>query len=241
MTALSLRAPAPHRLGNLHSGTPAAKTLLARRDAARAKNLAANPLWRPLLVGEDIDGVNYPFDPNYRAYLVSHCGFDPVRAGTPAAHWFFYRDMGQSDEEFVATCHAAVDAGILFRTGTPYEGAAESWQDMIEAGHEIHIITDRRFGTGDASLDATIAWLGDHGFWYDSITISADKAISPDIDVFVEDRTENRADLIAEGIPCYLVTQTWNTCPAGDDFDRVPSQVAFAGLVITGQVKTRTR
>lgn len=241
MTALNLRAPAPHRLGNLHSGTPAAKALLARRNAARTKAVAANPLWHPLLVGEDIDGVNYPFDPNYRAYLRTHCGFTAEQTKTPAGHWYFYRDMGQSDEQFVATCHAAVDAGVLFRTGEPFEGAAASWLAMIEAGHEIHIVTDRRFGTGQASLDATIAWLDEHGFWYDSITISADKAICPDIDVFVEDRLENHDALTAAGIPCYLVNQAWNHVSEGDDRFRVASQAAFADLVITGRVKTRIR
>jgi hypothetical protein len=240
MSTLTLRSDVPHLSGNLHSGTPAALNMLARREQARAAMLATDPTWQWLRVGEDLDGVNYSFDSNYRAYLISHHGYTPEQVNLPTTHWFFYRDFGQSDEEFVAACHQGVLDGVLFRTGDPFEGAAQSWADMVEAGHEIHIVTDRKFGSVEASIDATSAWLDEHGFWYDSLTISANKAISPDIDVFVEDRLENHGDLEADGTPCYLVTRGWNEDP-WDTRSRVTSQREFADLVLTGQARTRQR
>lgn len=239
MTTVTLRVDAPHLPGNLHSDTPWANTLRARRQGARAKALAANPNWRPMLIGEDLDGVNYLFGYNYRAYLVSHCGYPAEILSAEDQHWYFYRDLGQSDADFVATCHEAVDAGILFRTGAPYEGAPESWQALIEAGHEIHVVTDRRFGTGDASLAATVAWLDEYRFPYDSITISPDKTIIPELDTFGEDRLENYDDLAAADMAPVLVNRNWNHIPGGDHRRRVASQPAFANLILTGQITAR--
>lgn len=229
MSALTVKGDFPHRPGNL---TATGVDWIDRLNAARAAARAARSTdWRPLLVGVDLDGVNYPFGENYRAYL-GHTGID-ISTLAPISDWYFYRGWGQSDEVFVATCHEAVNAGHLFATGEPYPDTIKHWHRLIEAGHEIHVVTDRRFGDGLASLDATIAWLDQYRLPYDTITISADKTVI-NADAFIEDRTENYRDLDAAGINAWLINRSWNL-GAEDVTRRVDSVAEFVDRVLDGR------
>jgi phosphoglycolate phosphatase-like HAD superfamily hydrolase len=54
---------------------------------------------------------------------------------------------------------------------TPYPGAVETLRAWHDAGHEIHVMSERR---GEA-FDATKRWLDDAGFAYDRLHCAPDK------------------------------------------------------------------
>lgn len=232
MSNLTITGNPPHRPGNLaRTDLSWVTDLLAARRRAQAAAKAADPNWRPLIFGVDLDGVNYPFGENYYASLVRTGEYAAEDLG-PITDWYFYRGIGQSDEQFVANCHAFVDSGHLFATGDPYPDTIEHWARVIEAGHEIHVVTDRRFGTGLASLDGTVAWLDAVMLPYDSITISPDKTVI-NADAFIEDRLENYDDLDEAGINGWLINRAWNAVP-GDDRRRVTSVAEFVAKALDG-------
>lgn len=152
-------------------------------------------------VGIDLDGVCYDFANSVRAYL-NQPHPDPER-------WEFYEDWGLSLDDFLGVCHDGVDAGVIFSHGDPYANVAEAFGILAAAGHSIHIVTDRSFGSSGASAAATAAWLDRHGLRYDSLTFSADKTIVK-LDVMVDDKPANYVALEAAGVESYLLTRAWN-------------------------------
>lgn len=184
------------------------------------------PTTRSLRVGQDLDGVIYPFDVNVKAYL-EFTGVDISGFG-PALHWHFYRDWGYSDAEFVDICNRGVDAGFIFAVGDPFDDAVDAWRRIKEAGNSIHIATDRGFGAPGNSERNTLKYLADNGLEYDSITFTSDKTSVP-VDVFIEDKLENYDALEAAGIPAFLITRPWND--QVDDRRRVSGMAEFADII----------
>ena len=155
----------------------------------------------------DLDGVNIIFSRSLQSYLetIDH----PCEYADPLA-WDFYKTWNMNSDDFKRHCDDAADAGILF-TGAPVEGAVEAWRKLRAAGHEIHVITDRQFGSDPRNSHAiTYNWLAVNGFEYDSITFSADKLAVP-TDVGLEDKIENYDALEAGGVKAYLVDRAWNS------------------------------
>lgn len=159
-------------------------------------------------VGIDLDGVCYDFGASVREYLVQtgarqrHECPDPQR-------WEFYLDWGLTLPQFLATCHAGVDEGVIFDHGDPFPGTREAIEKIKAAGHTIHIVTDRFFGKWGGSQMATIGWLNRHNIPYDSLTFSADKALV-NLDAMVDDRPENYDALDAVGVNVYMLDRPWN-------------------------------
>lgn len=114
-------------------------------------------------VGIDLDGVCYDFALHLRRYLVEWLGHAPE----PYEHlhsWDFWTRWGWDDEHYYAACREAVDAGCLFATGEPHRGTQEALTALAAAGHELHIVTARDFGSAPgASERATLRWLEDYG------------------------------------------------------------------------------
>ena len=105
------------------------------------------------------------------------------------------------------------------------------WDDNPAAGHELHIVTARDFGsTPDASERATRRWLQEYDIPYTSLTISRDKTSVP-TDVFVEDYLPNYEKLHAAGTKAYLVNREWNA-PYDDGRNRVTDIGEFARVVL---------
>jgi hypothetical protein len=125
-------------------------------------------------IGIDLDGVCYDFALRLRRYLVEWLGHAPE----PYQHlhsWDFWTRWGWDSERYLAACHEAVDAGCLFATGEPHQGTQEALTTLAAAGHELHIVTARNFGSAPgASERATIRWLEKYGIPYTSLTISHD-------------------------------------------------------------------
>lgn len=158
-------------------------------------------------VGIDLDGVCYDFSASVRRFL---CRTDAYAMRHPEpVRWEFYEDWGYSLDQFINTCHDGVDAGVIFTHGEPYPNTAEAFMRIKAAGHSIHIVTDRSFGSPGASASATLGWLAAHGLSYDSITFTADKTAA-NVDVMVDDKPANYEALRAAGVDAYLLTRAWN-------------------------------
>lgn len=161
-------------------------------------------------IGMDLDGPNLGFAENYYDGCRTVLGLPIPDPAPPALVWEFFRDVGHEPADFVRNCHELADSGHLFRA-EPLPGSVEAWRRLVDAGHTIHVVTDRSFGIdgGQPSRNATVAWLLDHEYPFHSITFAADKT-SVDVDVFVEDKAENFHALWDAGTVCYLVDRPWN-------------------------------
>lgn len=152
----------------------------------------------------------YDFAASLRHYLESYVGLHPTQVKAEARHWGFYEDWGLSDEEFLLYCNRAADAGILFSSGGCLDSAHEDVQRAYSNGHEIHIITDRGFGTTPfASKRNTMQWLLKLDIPFHSLTFSSDKT-AVQTDVMCEDKISNFQALVSAGTDAYLIDRSWN-------------------------------
>lgn len=160
-------------------------------------------------VGIDLDGVCYNFSASVREYLCNVAGTHAVTRCPEPTRWEFYEDWGLSLGEFIDVCNAGVDQQIIFTHGEPYQGVTEAFHLIRSAGHTIHVVTDRSFGTNGASEAATRAWLDRYGLRFDSLTFAADKTVVR-LDVMVDDKLGNYDSLEAAGVEAYLLSRAWN-------------------------------
>lgn len=180
-------------------------------------------------VGWDLDGVEYDFAESVRR-AAKHFGMDLEFCYGEPDDWYFYRPWGLSDKEFVELCHRGADAGIIF-AGERRPNGLEAINRLRDAGHEIHIITDRSFGSHPSvSEKLTRLFLEEHGYQYDSLTFSADKTVVP-TDFFIEDKIQNYDALDAVGCQVYLINRPWNL--EDDNRRRVNFHVEFVQKVLS--------
>lgn len=159
-------------------------------------------------LGIDLDGVCYGFTDALRHYLVVHHGYIPHEL-PDAETWTFHQDQwGLTLEEFMQFYADGVDAGVVFVHGEPLEGTLEAFAAMREAGHTIHIVTDR--SVGSKAAHNTVDWLKEWGLEYDSITFTSDKTIL-NVDYVFDDRDKNYVEIseARNAIPV-LLTRPWN-------------------------------
>lgn len=182
-------------------------------------------------IGVDLDGVCFDFPASLRRYLET-LGFSGLPTGE-VRRWEFYEDWGLTLDEFLGYCNDGVDAGYVF-SGPARDRAPQAIRALKNAGHEIHIVTDRSFGKNPiASEDATLHWLYGHDIPFDSLTFSPDKTSVP-TDVFIEDKLQNYDALAASGCKPYLVDRPWNRFPYAGlacERRRVGSIAEFAWIV----------
>lgn len=181
-------------------------------------------------VGFDLDGVLYNFGDSVRRYLEYTGQGHLWKSGpTESPFWNFFEDWGWTTQQFVDFCNKGADEGFIF-CGPCREGAVEAVNLVKEMGHEVIIITDRKFGR-DPSVSKinTYKWLDQHKIPFDEIYFSADKTIVP-TDMFVEDKIANYDALKAAGTDAYLMNRPWNE-PVDDGRVRVPSVLVYANLV----------
>lgn len=184
-------------------------------------------------VGIDLDGCAYDFiDAIRREIRLFYPHLDP---SPPADSWTFYERWGLDHDAFLNVYAQSVKQGRVLWEGDPYPGTVDAWQRLAEAGHRIHIITDRRPAGAEADAQrATISWLARHGLEYSSITFSHDKTLIRHIAshkervVFVDDKAENFCALQSAGISAFLMDRPWNQHTEGP---RVASLHDFAARV----------
>lgn len=174
-------------------------------------------------VGVDLDGVCYDFADSLRTFLEgTHRKYpEPTR-------WEFYEDWGFTLPEFIELCHEGVNAGVIFTEGDPFPGTVEALTRLHSAGHTIHIVTDRSFGSAGGSEAATRLWLDGHKIPFDSLTFTSDKTIVR-ADYFIDDKLQNYDELFAAGVEVYLFDRPWNQHPTPRD--RVSSLAEFVEKV----------
>ena len=183
-----------------------------------------------LRIGIDLDGVCYDFADSFREFLVVEWILDREECPEPT-RWEFYEDWGFTLPDFIDLCNQGVDAGTIFSYGKPHEGTRESLMRLKDAGHTLHVITDRSFGSSGASEAATRSWLDRHELPFDSLTFSPDKTIVK-TDVMIEDKLSNYDALEVSGCRPYLLDRAWNQ---SDDRPRrrVKTLAAFADRILT--------
>jgi hypothetical protein len=180
-------------------------------------------------VGVDLDGVCYSFDDAVKQSLVTHRGWHPDKC-PPSTSWEFYEDWGLSLDEFLDAVSEGINAGLIFETGEPYEGTKKALQRIVDAGHDLHVITARGLGNPGIVEGATARWVKTHLPKVKSLTFSRDKTIVP-TDMMIDDNLDNYDQLEAAGCYVWLYDQPWNQVP-GDDRRRVTSMEEFAEIVI---------
>ena len=184
-------------------------------------------------VGVDLDGVVYAFKEAFVGYLqeqgYSHCTLEAA-----TSTWYFFEGWGMTLDEYLQHFHAGVDAGYIFTKGEPEEGTVEATHKLHENGHKVHIVTDRSMGTRKGeSARATVKWLAEHGFYFDSITFTADKTSVP-TQVFIDDKVENYIALWNAGTTCYLLDRPWNQRDHPAWVNASPADQLFGALRTTG-------
>jgi hypothetical protein len=174
----------------------------------------------------DLDGVCFDFAESLRRYLRSiNSPFDYEKE---TLVWNFFYDWGMTLEQFLQACHDGADAGYVF-VGPVRPGTGDALWGLRESGHEIHIATDRFFGTTpEVSQDHTRNWLAEHGIHYDSLTFTADKT-TVEADAAIEDKIENYDALEKAGVKCWLVNRAWNQ--EDDDRRRCNSIFHFSQII----------
>jgi hypothetical protein len=190
---------------------------------------------RVLDVGLDLDGTfGIWFHEAYYHGCVAIGEVDPaVYPRIDAQHWDFYEALGHDLPQFLGNCDRLADLGLLWdRPLIP--GAATAWDAILDAGHRVHVITDRAFGSHPiASEVATRMWLNRYGRRYHSLTFTRHKS---DVvtDAMLEDKIENYDELEdTQASRCWLINRPWNLVEGGDDRRRVDYHDEFVLEVLT--------
>ena len=181
-------------------------------------------------IGLDLDGVLYPFHTAYKRWLVHHVARFPADCPEPT-RWEFYEDWGLTTEEFLVEFENGVNSGWIFGHGNPFPGAVEQVQRLIDAGHSIHIITDRFIGDPGVAAGSTSEWLSEYKVPYDTLTFSRDKTVIP-TSYMIDDKPANIAALAQTACIAYLLDQSWNQ---EADLPRVKSVEDFVDIVLLGE------
>jgi hypothetical protein len=187
---------------------------------------------RRLRVGLDLDGVNFWFDQGYHRGCLE-LGLIPAKtAAADATYWEFYELYGHDLATFLSNCNTLADAGLLW-SGPMIPGAAPMWDSLVDAGHEIHVITDRSFGSHPvASEVGTRMWLAQHRRIYHSLRFDADKTVVP-TDVMLEDKLSNYDALAATDCVPVLINRPWNQVEGGDARRRIDHHEEFLPICET--------
>ena len=128
--------------------------------------------------------------------------------------------------------------GIIWATGEPIPGSVEALNSLRAAGHQVHIVTDRRAGRPGLAQDHTKAWLDTVGLGYDSLTFSKDKTVileTVPLSVYTDDLPANVVAMEAAGVPTWMPRTAWNT-----EFHSHPRTVTglpeFAAKILSGEI-----
>lgn len=152
-------------------------------------------------IGYDLDGCVHLFVPG----LVEFIRLDTGREDLPptTCYDFYEVDWGYSFEEFLDFCNRGVDAGVVFGYGEPVAGSVEALTRLKQAGHSLHIVTSRHFGT-HGSEAVTLDWLNRFELPFDTIHFSSDKTVV-ETDMFIDDHPDNVKALREKGCEAWML------------------------------------
>lgn len=179
------------------------------------------------MIGVDIDDVLF----DWLGKAHAGCEAAGITNGATVTQWECWVDYGCTQDEWLAVMDAMTLDGSLYR-GLPFEGAREALQRLIDAGHTIHLVTNRGyFNRGDLIKKHTIDWLYAEDIPHHALTFTKDKTAIR-FDVAVDDSERNVRAYRDAGIPCALVDARHN-----QGFShpwRVSSLEEFADNVLAG-------
>ena len=165
-------------------------------------------------VGLDLDGVGYPFVSTYKAALRDNIAGQPGLLESVAGidesdlitrldeqarsfSWFKYQ-WNISTEQFYEMFRLFIAQG-MFMYGRPRDGYRNLCMELLKAGHEVYIITNREVpGAESESVAQTKAWIKLWDIPHTELVISSDKTVVP-TDVFVDDFDFNVKEIIDTG------------------------------------------
>lgn len=182
-------------------------------------------------VGFDLDGVLYDFRRVFSEYLQSkgqlECGLDSASSG-----WDFFEGWGMTSQKFLEMYRQGVDEGYVLTVGQPLPGVVAEIGRLKEAGHSVHIVTDR-FVASDPNRPAKVTndWLIANGIQFDSLTLSGDKTVAS-TDFFIDDKYENYVARVRAGMSCHLLDRPWNRKQESCQANRVRSVSEFVDIVL---------
>lgn len=145
-------------------------------------------------VGVDLDGVVYPFREVFCEYVGKEYQEFPS--------WDFNLELGISDEEFFTLYQKGVDEGFIFIKGDPYPEAVAALRQLYDAGHTIHLVTDRFVGRR-AHIN-TCEWLDRNAIPYNTLHFAKYKPMVK-TDVFIDDNPKNVDALRDAGCKAFLL------------------------------------
>jgi len=181
-----------------------------------------------MIVGVDIDEVLFPFIDQFRGWLVEHHGRTPESLPTPTA-WNMDEAWGFSEHEWWEVFAEAVHAG-LFLEGEPMPGAVDGLGRLLDAGHEVVLVTARIVHGAEAKArQDTFRWVADLGVPVSGLFITNDKG-SIETDLFIDDAYHHYVALDEEGETFPVVmSHPWNR--RFGDVRRVDGWVEFTEAV----------
>jgi 5'(3')-deoxyribonucleotidase len=162
---------------------------------------------RLLDIGLDVDGCMYSsFEQDLHHFSINVKG-EKLPEFVPWKTWDQWSEWGWEGDKFRAMCDEATDSGQMFIHGKPIGHVIEVVNRLYEAGHRIHIITARDFGT--KSPHNTTDWLHANGIPFDSAMFVHDKfLVRPDI--MLDDHERNFREMWDVGVETWLYSQPWN-------------------------------
>lgn len=178
-----------------------------------------------LHIGVDIDDVLFGWYD--RAH--SLCMEAGITGGVVPTTWSPFVEYGCSEKAWWDVLAAGVRSGYLY-SGEPIPGAPGALAELMDAGHQVHLVTARGFGEhGDMVREHTVAWLVDHEIPHHTLTFSTDKSVVR-TDYFIDDNAHNIADVCAAGSRGFLNTRPWNAHV--EHTDRVDHVAEFAATIL---------
>lgn len=185
-------------------------------------------------IGIDLDGVCYDFGGSLIEYLVTHRKMNR-KLLTPSTRWDFYLDWGLTLEDFLEACHEGAKAEVVFAYGDAFPGTHEALQRLVDAGHTLHVVTDRSFGGPGVSEAITAKWVARELPKIASLTFSPDKTVA-NVDAMIDDKLQNYDALEEQGCAVYLFDRPWNQDP-GDHRHRVTSMDEFVDRILVSELE----
>lgn len=183
-------------------------------------------------IGYDLDGVGYGWWQSLAGFIHRRTGRQLDTMQAPKTWNFPMNEWGLTLKEFLDHFHAGVDARYIFRVGEPLPGFVEGINRLHDAGHRIHLVTDRAtMGSPGVAEYSTRAWLTEYAVKYTSLTFSADKT-SVHTDTFIEDKPENYLALRAAGVDAFLRDHPYNAHVDTPPGRRVPTAAEYADALL---------
>ncbi len=174
----------------------------------------------------DMDGVIANFSDSTRLWIMGNgetkLGLTPDQIEHikfhPATAWSMYRiDWGIPFSTFDKAVRLATKEQYWV-TMPPIGEAIETVKNMVDNGHEIHIVTnpwgkDDETGRDDCFRDASVqklAWIAHQKIPASTVRFGHRHKVDEDLDICIEDRIENVVGFAATGRPAICHARPWN-------------------------------